>query len=99
MHTATTKQVRAIVRGLGVAYKSDIWGSYTWTDRCNDENMRLVCFRISELAADDTLRKVNEALFLAGFTNKVKVTHSTGCKHITYSTGGTYLRIKAAFDA
>jgi len=99
MQTANTKQVRTIVRGLGVAYASDMWGSSTWTDKCADANMRRVCFRISELDTDDTLRKVNEALFLAGFTNKARVTHSTGCRHITYSTGGAYLRIKAAFVA
>jgi len=99
MHTANTKQVRAIVRGLGVAYTNDMWGSYTWTDKCKDENMRRVCFRISEMDTDETVRKVNEALFLAGFTNKARVTNSTGCRHITYSTGGAYLRIKAAFGA
>lgn len=91
---ATTKQVRSIVRSLQVVEK---YNTYTWTDKCKDANKRLVAFRISEFNTAETVRKVNEALFLAGYTNTAKATHSAGSAFVTYSTGGAYLRIKAAY--
>jgi hypothetical protein len=78
---ANTKQVRAVIRGLGfVSYK-------TWTDRIlGKDDLRRITY---EGANADDVRAVNEALFLAGFTNKATLT----------GEDVKYLKVTAAFVA
>ena len=90
MQIANTKQVRSIVRSLNVTVKNTISYTSTWTNKCAQKNMRNLAFVINKQNANATLQTVNNALFLAGFANKAKVTHA----HYV-----TYLRIKAAFVA
>ncbi len=78
---ANTKQVRAVIRGLGlVSYR-------TWTDRiAGKKDLRRITWQVAD--ADD-VRAVNEALFLAGFTNKAALT----------GEGIKYCKVTAAFVA
>lgn len=92
---ATTKQVRALVRGLVQTTRN--WGnSGTWTDKCKSiktdvSNLRNVTFMIAEDGAK-AKAKLELAMFLMGYTNKVKTTTSE--VHYAARTGGyTYLRI------
>jgi len=78
---ANTKQVRSIVRGVGfVSYK-------TWTDRIiGKADLRRITY---EGANANDVSIVNEALFLAGFTNKATLT----------GEDVKYLKVTAAFVA
>jgi hypothetical protein len=78
---ANTKQVRSIVRGVGfVSYK-------TWTDRIvGKKHLRRITY---EGARASDVRAVNEALFLAGYTNKATLT----------GEDARYLKVTAAFAA
>jgi hypothetical protein len=78
---ANTKQVRSIVRAVGfVSYK-------TWTDRIlGKADLRRITY---EGANANDVRAINEALFLAGYTNKAVLT----------GEDAKYLKVTAAFVA
>ena len=93
---ATTKQIRALVRSLVAVQQGSSWGSATWTDKCKSKttdvsNLRNVTFKLCEDEAT-ALAKLQTAMFVLGYTNKVYVT-STQSDYFTRTTGGTYLRI------
>ena len=86
---ATTKLVRKIVRSIA---KDNVYG-YSYTDKCKRvENLRNVTFFIDDHKAEDVKEKLQLALFVAGFTNKVKVTTSKYNETVR-GGGNTYLRI------
>ena len=86
---ATTLQMRTILRSIINAGK-------IYTDKCADKNMRRLACAVTYSA--DTVymqalqKRVADAVFLAGFTNAVKVTKSKA-----RSRGGdiVYVRVKA----
>lgn len=87
---ANTKQIRTIIRNA-LNCNGD-----TWTDICRDSTMRYVAVRVG-WQWDDTRkaqlkRDVENAVFLAGFTNKIKVTQS---KCYGRDGGAVYVRVKA----
>jgi len=93
---ATTKQIRALVRSLVAVQTGSSWGSATWTDKCKSKRadvstLRNVTFRLCEDGAT-ALAKLQTAMFVLGYTNKVKIT-STESDYFTRTAGGTYLRI------
>jgi hypothetical protein len=108
MQTATTKQVRAIVRNY---FGGASFAGNTWTDVARginglrgDDGMRRVAFKIcgGTMAATklETIRKDLQAMFmLAGFANTVKVTDSTlkrtGLLAYCRDDSGCYVRIIA----
>jgi hypothetical protein len=78
---ANTKQVRTIIRAMGFV------GCKTWTDRIiGKEDLRRITY---EGARESDVRAVNEALFLAGYTNKATLT----------GEDVRYLKVTAAFVA
>ena len=86
---ATTLQMRTILRSIINAGK-------IYTDKCADKDMRRLAFAVS-FAEDTTYiqalqKRVADAVFLACFTNAVKVTKSKA-----RSRGGdiVYVRVKA----
>jgi hypothetical protein len=106
MQTATTKQVRKIVRNsFGEYINRGFAGSYTWTDKIKREAMgRRVAFRIGYGMAEQQRAKIQrevQALFwMLGYDNKVTVTDSTEQQRAearlwSRDDSGTYLRIKA----
>ena len=88
---ASTKLVRKIVRSVanGAVY------NYSYTDKTKeDNNLRHVSFFIDANKAEDVKAKVQLALFVAGYNNKVKVTTSKEYSSGFVRGGGvTYLRI------
>ncbi len=88
---ASTKLVRKIVRSIanGAVY------NYSYTDKTKqDNNLRHVSFFIDYNKAEDVKAKLQLALFVAGYTNKVKVTTSKEYSNGFLRGGGvTYLRI------
>jgi hypothetical protein len=86
---ANTLQMRTILR-------STINAGKIYTDKCADEKMRLLACAYTwgeDTAYMQALQKrVADAVFLAGFTNVVKVTKSKA-----YMRGGdtVYVRVKA----
>jgi hypothetical protein len=80
---ASTKQVRNLVR----KYFNENLYSHTYTDKSNDPSMRLVTFRVDTENLVNFKKDVKVVMFLAGFENNIKVTHSRAAK---------YLRIKAS---
>jgi hypothetical protein len=88
---ANTKLVRKIVRSVanGAVY------NYSYTDKNKrDENLRYVTFFIDSDKAEGVKAKVQLALFVAGYNNKVKVTTSKEYSSGFVRGGGvTYLRI------
>jgi hypothetical protein len=92
---ATTKQMRTLVRNL-VKVASGGWASTTWTDKCKSKrtdvsNLRNVTFVLCEDGAT-ALAKLQTAMFVLGYTNKVKVTISEA-DYMRRISGGVYLRI------
>ena len=93
---ATTKQMRTLVRSLVAVQKGSSWGSATWTDKCVSKradvsNLRNVTFRLCEDEVT-ALAKLQTAMFVLGYTNKVKVTVSEA-DYMRRISGGVYLRI------
>ena len=88
---ASTKLVRKFVRSIA----KDAIYNYSYTDKTKeDNNLRHVSFFIYEDKAEDVKAKVQLALFVAGYTNKVKVTTSKEYSSGFVRGGGvTYLRI------
>jgi hypothetical protein len=86
---ATTLQMRTILR-------SAINAGKIYTDKCADDKMRRLACAVTysaDLAYRQALQKrVADAVFLAGFTNAVKVTQSA----VHGRDGGVvYVRVKA----
>ena len=83
---ATTKQVRALVHGLCSVR------THSYTDKSKrGSDRRNVTFMLCEDGAK-AVAKLELAMFLMGYTNKVKTTTSE--VHYAARTGGyTYLRI------
>jgi hypothetical protein len=86
---ANTLQMRTILRSVINANK-------IYTDKCADENMRLLACAVNygqDTAYMQALQKrVADAVFLAGFANRVKVTQSA----VHGREGGiVYVRVKA----
>ena len=86
---ANTLQMRTILR-------SAINAGKIYTDKCSDDKMRRLACAVSyseDLAYRQALQKrVADAVFLAGFTNVVKVTKSA----VHGRDGGiVYVRVKA----
>ena len=86
---AKTLQIRTIFRSAINAWK-------IYTDKCADDKMRRLACAVSyseDLAYRQALQKrVADAVFLAGFTNVVKVTKSA----VHGRDGGiVYVRVKA----
>ena len=91
---ASTKQVRSLIR----KHYSDLIGPDSYSDKSNDQNMRLVAFKVSVPDLADFKKDVEFLMFCAGYTNRVKV--SGLCKdYASYKFGAQYLRIKASFVA
>jgi len=86
---ATTLQMRTILRSVFNVSK-------IYTDKCADEKMRRLACAVSYLADAvymQTLQKrLQDAIFLAGFTNTVKITQS---KVYGREGGIVYVRVKA----
>ena len=86
---ATTLQMRTILRSV-------INGGKIYTDKCADDKMRRLACGVS-FSADTAYmqalqKRVADAVFLAGFTNSVKVTKSA----VHGRDGGiVYVRVKA----
>jgi len=86
---ATTLQMRTILRSVFNVSK-------IYTDKCADKKMRRLACAVSYLADAvymQTLQKrVQDAVFLAGFANSVKITQSA----VYGREGGiVYVRVKA----
>ena len=83
---ATTKQVRALVKGLCSVR------THSYTDKSKrGSNLRNVTFMLCE-DGQQAVAKLQLAMFLMGYTNTVKTTISE--VHYAARTGGyTYLRI------
>ena len=88
---ASTKLVRKIVRSIA----RDAIYNYSYTDKTKaDNNLRHVSFFIDSSKAEDVKENLELALFVAGYTNKVKVTTSKEYSSGFVRGGGvTYLRI------
>ena len=76
MQTATTKQVRKIVRNNFGEYINRGFGSYTWTDRVKRQaDMRRVAFRIgygmAEAQRESIQREVQALFWMLGYDNKM----------------------------
>jgi hypothetical protein len=86
---ATTLQMRTILR-------SAVSTGKIYTDKCADKKMRRLACAVSYLADAvymQTLQKrVQDAVFLAGFANSVKITQS---KVYGREGGVVYVRVKA----
>ena len=88
---ANTKIVRKFARYInnkGFGYAG------TFTDKCKrNEGLRHVAFRLySKVEADKLAKELEVMLFVAGYTNKVKVTTSK-YNEMGRCGGNTYLRI------
>ena len=109
MQTATTKQLRKIVRNILKGVGIDVIQS--WTDNAKginglrgDDGTRRVAFMIAHSMSDtmqqQTEKRVRDTLTLAGYDNAVRVTDST--KRLTKeqlifcrNNTGIYLRMTA----
>ena len=86
---ATTKQVRALVRGLCSVR------THSYTDKSYRDDRRNVTFMLCE-DKQHAQEKLQLAMFLMGYTNTVKTTTSE--VHYAARTGGySYLRIHCAY--
>jgi hypothetical protein len=92
---ASTKQVRSLIR----KHYSDLIGPDSYSDKSNDQNMRLVAFKVSVPDLADFKKDVEFLMFCAGYTNRVKVTGVNNRNDVPYKFGAQYLRIKASFVA
>jgi hypothetical protein len=86
---ATTKQVRALVRGLCNVR------THSYTDKSYRDDRRNVTFMLCE-DKQQAQQKLQLALFLMGYTNTVKTTTSE-VSYAARSGGYSYLRIHCAY--
>ena len=86
---ATTKQVRALVRGLCNVR------THSYTDKSYRDDRRNVTFMLCE-NKQQAKDKLQLAMFLMGYTNTVKTTTSE-VSYAARSGGYSYLRIHCAY--
>ena len=86
---ATTKQVRALVRGLCSVR------THSYTDKSYRDDRRNVTFMLCE-DKQQAQQKLQLAMFLMGYTNTVKTTTSE-VSYAARSGGYSYLRIHCAY--
>ena len=86
---ATTKQVRALVRGLCNVR------THSYTDKSYRDDRRNVTFMLCE-NKQQAKDKLQLAMFLMGYTNTVKTTTSK-ISYEARSGGYSYLRIHCAY--
>ena len=86
---ATTKQVRALVRGLCNVR------THSYTDKSYRDDRRNVTFMLCE-DKQQAKDKLQLAMFLMGYTNTVKTTTSE-VSYAARSGGYSYLRIHCAY--
>jgi hypothetical protein len=86
---ATTKQVRALVRGLCSVR------THSYTDKSYRDDRRNVTFMLCE-DKEQAQQKLQLALFVMGYTNTVKTTTSK-VSYAARSGGYSYLRIHCAY--
>ena len=86
---ATTKQVRALVRGLCNVR------THSYTDKSYRDDRRNVTFMLCE-DKQQAQQKLQLAMFLMGYTNTVKTTTSK-ISYEARSGGYSYLRIHCAY--
>ena len=86
---ATTKQVRALVRGLCSVR------THSYTDKSYRDDRRNVTFMLCE-DKQQAQQKLQLAMFLMGYTNTVKTTTSK-ISYEARSGGYSYLRIHCAY--
>jgi hypothetical protein len=86
---ATTKQVRALVRGLCSVR------THSYTDKSYRDDRRNVTFMLCE-DKQQAQQKLQLALFVMGYTNTVKTTTSE-VSYAARSGGYSYLRIHCAY--
>ena len=86
---ATTKQVRALVRGLCSVR------THSYTDKSYRDDRRNVTFMLCE-DKQQAQQKLQLALFVMGYTNTVKTTTSK-VSYAARSGGYSYLRIHCAY--
>ena len=86
---ATTKQVRALVRGLCNVR------THSYTDKSYRDDRRNVTFMLCE-DKQHAQQKLQLAMFLMGYTNTVKTTTSE-VSYAARSGGYSYLRIHCAY--
>ena len=86
---ATTKQVRALVRGLCSVR------THSYTDKSYRDDRRNVTFMLCE-DKQQAKDKLQLAMFLMGYTNTVKTTTSE-VSYAARSGGYSYLRIHCAY--
>lgn len=86
---ATTKQVRALVRGLCSVR------THSYTDKSYRDDRRNVTFMLCE-DKQKAKDKLQLAMFLMGYTNTVKTTTSK-ISYEARSGGYSYLRIHCAY--
>lgn len=75
---ATTKQVRTLARALCTV------GGRSYTDksaskRASDTNLRNIAFFVRYSTAQEEAERLRVALFVMGYTNKIKVTLGKYC--------------------
>lgn len=72
---------------------SELYRRY-WCDKAKDAGKRNLTFRFwSKQTADDVAQKLELALFVAGYKNKVKRTRVER-NFTSYSEGGEYVRVQ-----
>ena len=86
---ATTKQIRALVRGLCSVR------THSYTDKSYRDDRRNVTFMLCE-DKQKAKDKLQLAMFLMGYTNTVKTTTSK-ISYEARSGGYSYLRIHCAY--
>jgi secreted Zn-dependent insulinase-like peptidase len=86
---ATTKQVRALVRGLCNVR------THSYTDKSYRDDRRNVTFMLCE-NKQQAKDKLQLAMFLMGYTNTIKTTTSK-VSYAARSGGYSYLRIHCAY--
>ena len=86
---ATTKQVRALVRGLCSVR------THSYTDKSYRDDRRNVTFMLCE-DKQHAKDKLQLAMFLMGYTNTIKTTTSK-VSYAARSGGYSYLRIHCAY--
>jgi hypothetical protein len=91
---ASTKQIRSLIR----KHFADTLCSGSYSDKSSDPTMRLVTFKVSVTDLSEFKKDVDFLMFMAGYTNRVKVSGAQG-DYFARKFGGQYLRIKASFVA
>jgi hypothetical protein len=96
--TASVAQVKQFVKAIA-NMRSNGWERRIWQDTCKaDTTKRYLAFRFWDAAeADKVASELEWYLFCMGHDNKVKRT-SVGSNYASRTSGGEYVRVKAAFN-